>query len=334
MNEPVHPAHTSADPAEAGRLAILQHFQVEELQYHGQTDLLSAQILAGHGNVWGVWKTPKSISPGSLDSCARDINIAQRLRDFLAKEPEPVSSESLDTLVDEGVLLLTRLALVARLVPTGGRCITKNLRLKPSTIAGRLYGFWPKITARAIRRKAKDLDAAGLMGCLIEGDVREFKEHKRTRIELERLETLVALNVWADAPPLHDITQTTDPSGAPEPRMPEQQTIPYPPIPDEYMAAIGPRVIWIVRDLGPHLLRLLEALPAFLGTVDWSLSRPTIFKHLKKFISDHLQQHPWQDRMGQPVAPPFPLVTSVKNKSGMDVDAFEWPPAHGPISKY
>lgn len=324
MNKLVQTALSEADPADAGYLAFLQHFQVEELQYQKKPDLLAAQILAGHGNVWGVWETPKSISPGSLDSCAREINIAQRLRDFLAKEQ--VTSASLNILVDEGVLLLTRLALLARLVPTGGRELTKNLRLKPSTIAGRLYGIWPKITARAIRRKAKDINASGLMACLIEGDVRELKKNKRMRIELERLETLVALKLWADAPPLPDITQTTNPSGAPERRMPEPQTVPYPPIPVEYMAAIGPRVIWIVRELGPHLLRLLEALPAFLDDVDWSRSRPIVFKRLKKFIFDHLQQHPWQDRMGQPVAPPFPLVTSVKDKSGMDVNAFEWPP--------
>lgn len=324
MNKPVHPALTLAVPSETGRLAVLQHFQVEDIQFLGQTDLLLAQNLTGHGNVWGIWKTPKSISPGSLDACARDINIAQRLRDLLTKELVTVAS--VDTLVDEGVLVLTRLALLARQVPTGGRFISKNLRLKPSTIAGKLYDFWPKIAARAIRRKTNDPDAVGLMSCLTEGDVREFYKHKRTRIELERLETLVALTLWTDAPPLPDITKTTDPSGAQDSRIPEQQSVPYPPIPDEYMATIGPRVNWLVRDLGPNLLCLLEACPAFMGTIDWSLSKPATLRRIKKFISGHLEQYPWKDRMGQPLVPPFSLVTSVNNKSGMDVDAFEWPP--------
>lgn len=324
MNEPVNPALTLGVPSETGHLAVLQHFQVEDIQFHGQTDLLSAQKLTGHGDVWGVWKTPKSISPGGLRAFARDINIAKRLRDFLSKELVTVAS--VDTLIDEGVLVLTRLALLVRLVPTGGRFISKDLRLKPSTIAGKLYGFWPKIAARAIRRKANDLDAAGLMSCLTEGDVREFYKHKRTRIELERLETLVALGLWVDTPPLPDITTTTDPSGTQDSPILEQPPVPYPPIPDEYMATIGPRVNWLVCDLGPNLLCLLEASPAFMGTIDWSLSKPVTFKRIKKFISDHLEQHPWKDRIGQPLVPPFPLVTSVNNKSGMDVDAFEWPP--------
>lgn len=303
-----------------GLLAVLQQFKVEDLQHYGQTDLLLAQSLAGHGDVWGVWQTPESLSPGRRDPYHRTINIGQRLRDFLSKEP--VSSTALDLMVNEGVLHLTRLALLTRLAPTS----RKTGRLKPSTIAGCLYDHWPNITARAIQRKAEDPNAAGLMRWLTDDDVRKFKEYRRTRVELERLGTLVTLGLWSDAPPLPDITKTTDPSGVEEPRPPQRQPVPYPPIPDEYMATIGPRVIWIVQDLGPHLLCLLEALPTLLGTVDWSLSSATKFRQIKEFISNHLQQHPWQDSMGQPLAPPFPLEIAINRKAGRDVDVFEWPP--------
>lgn len=316
MNAPETSTLTPVD----GLLSVLQQFKVEDLQHHGQTDLLIAQSLAGHGNVWGVWQTPESISPGRRDPYYRTINIGQRLRDFLSKEP--VSIASLETMIDEGVLQLTRFALLARLAPTS----RKTGRLKPSTIAWCLYDHWANITARAIQRKAEDPDAAGLMRCLTDDDVREFKEYKFTRIELERLETLVTRCLWSDAPPLPDITQTTDPSGAAEPRPPQPVSAPYLPIPDNYMAEIGPRILWIVNDLAPHLLRLLEAFPAFMGDVDWSLNKQTIGIHLRVFVADHLRQHSWKDRMGHPLIPPFPLITTHKNTRGHKIDLFEWPP--------
>lgn len=318
MNAPEKPSKLFTP--DDGCLAVLQQFEVEDLQHLGQTDLLLAQKLAGHGDVWGVWNTPKSLSPGSLDPSERIIDLAQRLRDYLAKDP--VSSASLGTLIDEGVLQMTRLALIVRLAPNGGKAV----RLKPSTISSYLYQYWPNITAMAIRRKAEDLDAEGLIGCLTDDDVREYRNNNNTRAELNRLETLVAQGLWSDSHPLHDITKMTDPSGAAEPRPSQPVPVPHPPIPDEYMAAIGPRILWIVRDLAPHLLRLLEDIPAFLKAADWSLSSASIFNHLKIFIADHLQQHPWQDQKGQPIAPPFPLVIATTNRSGHDVDVFEWPP--------
>lgn len=322
MNAPETATLNLADPAEAPLYSVLQQFKVEDLQHLGQTDLLLAQYLAGHGDVWGVWQTPESISPGRKGSFVRNINIAQRLRDYLAKEQ--VSGTSLEALIDEGVIHLTRLALLVRLAPSGGK--TKTVRLKPSSIAHYLSEHSTKITARAIRRKAEDPDAAGLMGCLTDYDVRELRVYKKTRIELERLDKLVAMGLWSDSPPLPDITKTTDPSGAADARPPQPVPVPHPPIPDEYMAAIGPRVLWIVRDLAPPLLRLLDALPAFMETVDWSLSGKAIYNRIEKFIAGHLQQHPWKDRMGLPLEPPFPLAIAFVGRGHSDANAFEWPP--------
>lgn len=315
---------TSDDPVEASRLAVLQRFKVEELQHLGQSELLLAQSLAGHGDVWGFWKTPKSISPGNSKPHYQNIDLAKRLRDILAKEP--MCSASLDTLIDEGVLLMTRVALIARLVSTGGRQHSINLRLKPSTISFLLYYWWPRITAQAIRCKSERADTPGMLACLTDNDVRELNKRKRLRIELDRLNTLAIQGLWSDVAPLSDITQTTNPAGAPESRPRQVESAPHPPIPDDYMSTIGPRVLWIIRDLGPHLLNLLEALPAYLETVDWSLTKTAKAKYLKKFVAQFQQDHPWQDQNGLPLVPPFPLITGPENKSGHDVDAFEWPP--------
>lgn len=311
-------------PEDAGRLAVLQHFRVEQIQHLGPVDLLFVQSLAGHGDTWGQWQTPKALSPGHMRRYSRDIDLAQRLRDYLVKEP--VILASLETLINEGVLLLTRLALITRLAGTGGTGHGKTTRLKPSTITTYLYQSWPKITARAIWRKANDPNSVGLLGCLIDADLRELASVKTTRIELTRLESLVARDLWADAPPLPNITQTTNPSGTREARPRPLKPVPHSPISDTYMAEIGPRVLWVVRDLGPNLLHLLEALSAFLETVDWSVANWTKCRQIEKFITNHLQRQPWKDRVGNSLTPPFSLITATGRGGNEAIDKLEWPP--------
>lgn len=315
---------TAIDLEESGRLATLERFRIEDIQHLGQADLLTAQSLAGHGDVWGCWETPKSLSPGVLDNCYREIDLAKRLRDFLDKEP--ASAAVPDTLIADGVLLLTRLALISRLVGAGGRNNDQTQRLKPSSIAQYLYQYWPRITAQAIRRKAEDLNAPGLLACLYESDVLEFSAYHKTRVEISRIDVMVVKGLWSDAPPLPNITQTTDPSGIEATRTPQKIPVPHPPIPDDYMAVIGPRVLWIVQEMGPHFLRLMEVLPVFLQTLDWSLSGENNSRHLRNFIAGQMATHPWQNHAGHSLVPPFPIITAGAASRRHGVNKQEWPP--------
>jgi hypothetical protein len=328
MNAPDHllASSTASDTADPGRIAALDQFRLEAFQHLPPADLMLAQTVAGHGDEWGVWETPKTISPGKLPAIYRFINFANRLRDFLAKEAAlPVSETALDALVEDGVLLLTRLALLMRLAPTGGQRKTKNRRLKASSLADRLYIYVPQILARAIRRKAERPVAPGLFACLTEEDVRELNQAKRLRIELERLATLAARGWWSDLPPQPNITRTTNPRGTKPARTPEDISGEYQPIPDEYLAKIGPRLLWLIHDLGPNLLLLLEDLATCLESLDWSVMTKgkliDDYGVITKFIARHLCEHPWAARAGNSLQPDFPLVTGARSK-----DKFEWPP--------
>jgi hypothetical protein len=328
MNSPDHllASSTSSAPADLGRIAALNQFKLEEFQYLSPGDLLLAQTVTGHGDVWGVWKTPNTISPGKLHTPFRSIDLAKRVRDYLDKEGVlPVSDAALDALIDDGVLHLTRLALLIRLAPTGGQTKTKNRRLKPSSLAQRIYTECPQILARAIRRKAEGHDAPGLFSCLNEDDVRELRQIKKLRIEFDRLAVLAARGWWTDLPPQPDITRMTNPRGAKDVRAPESIEREYQPIPDDYLAEIGPRVLWLIRDLGPNLLHLLEGLAARLESLDWSTMTTAKltgdYGVINKFIAQCLCEHPWMDRAGKPLQPDFPLVTGAKKQ-----EKFEWPP--------
>jgi len=310
------------DSENAAREAILQRFKVDEIQHLNRDELLFAQSLAGHGDVWGLWQTPKSISP-KLSNHARRIDLTKRLRDFVIKDS--VSGVVHEALVEEGVVQLTRLALITRLVGTG-KGHGKVSRLKPSSIACFLNHCWPMMAARAVCRKAENQALNGLFSCLTENDVLEFNALKRSRVELGRLDTLVSRAVWCDVPIRPNVALTTAPSGKRNAFVSEEKVVPHPPIPDDYMAAIGPRVLWVIQQMGPCLLRLLEALPDFQRTVDWSLTNVAIGKRMQRFISGYLKKHPWLDDSGRPLIPPFPLTTGFVSRGGRNVNPQEWPP--------
>lgn len=309
------------DQPEDGVLAVLQRFKAEEIQYLGSGELLTAKSLAGHGDCWGRWQTPRTFSPSKMAPALRDIDFAHRLRAYLAKEG--IVLELADQLVDEGVLVLTRLSILIRLVPSGRHGHRKGKRPKPSSISTHLYTIWPRITARAIRRKLDDPSACGLFRCLTDADAQEFCANNDTRIELERLDTFVARGVWSDAPPLPSVRKMTNPAQVSVIRQPQQKPEPFLPFSEIWLAEIGPRVLWLVQDMGPNLLRLLEALPQELDDINWVLSKHSNSRHIARRIDGYMNRHPWRDRAGKPLLPPFRLTTS-SGKQGADL--FEWPP--------
>ena len=322
--DPIIHFQDAGDPSEAGRIAALNKYNIEDFQNLFKEDLLLAQTIAGHGKMWGFWETPKSICPSKLEASIRTIDIANRLHHFLAKTPLPQTSpDLLDVLVEEGVLVLARLALLKRLAPTSGTHTSKNNRLKPSSIAAHQYSYLPQIVARAIYRKAFCHEARSLLCCLNEDDVRELGKNRHVRVELSRLGTLAARGCWTDLPPQPDITQTTDPSG-PQSK-PAPQIVPgeYQPISDRYLEEFGPRNLWIIRELGPRLLPLLNDLAVHLENLDWFGKKKKRFDSftVQNFVAQHLKDHPWIDSMGRPLKPNFPLKTAARGK-----DRFQFPP--------
>jgi len=308
------------DLAEATRLAGLQRFEAVDVQHLGRNDLLAAKSLLGHGNKWGYWQTPVKLASNRMRKSERNIDLTARLRDFLRKEGV---TDVPDTLIEDGVSMLTRLGVLLRLVPAGTGPHARRA-LKPASISQFLHTSLPRIAARAVRRKLEiGEEAGGLLNCLTHADQHEFLAKNRDRIELERLHTLAARGQWHDIPPPTETTQTTDPAQAPSTPRPENKPIPHLPLPDTWLEEIGPRVLWVVQELGPHLLDLLETMPVSMGKIDLSLSITSIGKNLRPHLAAHLSEYPWLDRTGRPLIPPFPLTTA-RGKYG--AGTLEWPP--------
>jgi len=81
--------------------------------------------------------------------------------------------------------------------------------------------------------------------------------------------------------------------------------------------------LWLIRELGPRLLPLLEDLAVHLENRDWPHKNLwTVSKVIvPQFIAGHLKDHPWLDNIGRPLKPSFSLKTGSRTQ-----DNFEFPP--------
>ncbi|MDB5952632.1 MAG: integrase family protein, partial [Massilia sp.] len=239
-------------------------FPLESLQYLDPQSAQRCQSILGHGETYGIWETPEAIV-AHMDGSYRCIDLRQRIAAFLPDEMP--RSPATDALLDEGVLWLTRLALLMRMGPAGVGTRAKMKPLDASTIAERLFTRLPTLVARGVTRRLEcaDKSSTGFAAALTVDEVGAWWKDKRIRPELMRLTQLQGLHLWPDAPAPREFKgKTTAVRGARHQQQPQQKPVPFPAIPDDYLAAMGPRVLWLINDLGPNLIHLLDALPTLL----------------------------------------------------------------------
>lgn len=294
-------------------------FPLESLQHLDVESALRCQMMLGHGGTFGIWETSEAMIP-HMRTNVRRIDMRRRIAACLPIETP--NSAALDALIGEGVLWLTRLTLLLRIGPAG---LAGKAKLKPldaSTVANELYQFLSKIAAQGVARRLERTanSSTGFASALTEEDLRKWWANRDLRSTLKRLAQLHGLGFWSDAPAAREFKgKTTSVRGTPTPRPPELKRTPYPAIPDDYLAAMGPRVLWLIKDLGPNLIHLLETMPTILGDVNLRIAR-------------YFQTNVWRDRNGQVIEkPPFSLKHgSDRGKSQRidhsEHDPFEWPP--------
>jgi integrase len=317
------PSSLDRDPTLGQALAL---FPLESLQHLDVESALRCQKMLGHGGKFGIWETPEAMIP-HMNITMRRVGLRQRIVAFLPKGT--TNSSALDVLIDEGVLWLTRLALLMRMGPAGLGGSAKFKPLDASTIANSMFQYNSKLAALgAIQRLQNTANSStGFASALNAENLREFWAIDNMRCELKRLTQLHGLGFWSDAPVAREFKgKTTAVRGTPTPRPPERKRIPHPAIPDDYLAAMGPRVLWLIKDMGPNLIHLLETLSTMLesgNTASYTISRR---------IARYFETNVWRDRNGQVIEkPPFDLQHGSRRgehnrKYPSKHDPFEWPP--------
>ncbi len=298
-------------------------FAIENLQHLSLEEALLCQSILGHGNVLGVWETPKETF-GHVDTYLRKVDLRARINDFL---PGSLTSHpALPTLLAESLLYLTRYALLLRVGPVGIAKHALNTSMKATTAAHMLYTDLARLVARGIERRLGGPTSvkSGFASALSDEDLLEFGNMAGGRREMSRLHSLVARGLWGDETrSTISIRETTPVAGERPTPPPERKPEPHQPLSDEYMEQVGPRVLWLIKDLGPNLISLLAFLVSAQREGQFRTSAA-----ISRRVADYFKSTVWRDRHGQEIqAPPFPLRLNLHGKSrDPNKDAYAWPP--------
>lgn len=287
---PLDQRYTSTQAQALFPLVSLQHLDPENAK--------RCQSILGHGRTYGLWETSEAIVP-HMKRNYRRVDLRRRITAYLPDEMP--SSPALVALLDEGVLWLTRLALLMRMGPAGVGHRAKLLPLDASSIAVKLYQQLAALVAHGVSRRLECAGKTriGFAAALTADELQKWWREKYFRCELMRLVQLRDLHLWSDAPVAREFKGKTTPVRGKRRQQPvEKKSNPFPAIPDDYLAVMGPRVLWLIKDLGPNMIHLLDTLPTLL--------RPgkTGSDSVSLRVSRYFETNLWRDRNGQVIERP------------------------------
>ena len=301
----------------------LRLFPVDTLRHLDLQAAARCQALLGHGSTFGIWETPEWMTgrrSAFRAECRARIDLRKRLRNGLPEVLEP--SAAMKTLFDEGVLQITRYLLLLAVGPANLK--TGRSSLDCTSILN-TFDLVDELFSQGVRRRAerKDPGGDGVLRHLSPDDLQAFNRSVPRGTELKRLWRLAELGLWNDAPPRPQTKRITNPKGKREGPNPEKKGLPYQPIPDDYLAVMGPRVLWIVEDLGPNLIHLFETAPKLFEEGDNSNRQER-----QNRLATYFSRHSWRDRSSRLItAPPFPLVTAHSGGFAKGKERPHWPPS-------
>lgn len=276
----------AVDDQEQSRLRAAAQVQAHEIQSVDVDTLGRLKALAGHGERLLVWSTPQEwLVNAKRSNAIMSVDLQKEALSALtaderaAVDMKPVSGAVASMakrltpaqLVGATALQAVRYLLLMRLGPSlGSGRRSGKVSLKAASVAETASGAIRRMVAIVIRKRL-DLVARGLLSA---DDTRHFALIQpsdfatlpktfaaRCATELRRMDQLCGRGVWLDAPMLErDPTATVDPAQPPKEAEPDQKPDPHLPLPDDYVAQMGHRSLWIIEHLGPFLLDVGEEL--------------------------------------------------------------------------
>lgn len=317
---------------------------LHRVQNMGTRELETLQAILEHGKTLGRWQTPLKWA-GGLQPSMQDISLRQRIVDHLEERHkvslqddgsvrscvesvahdtirlDAVNSARIDAILDGAVIVATRYLLLCRMGPSAlGRY--KGRTLDTTTIANIAYqylaplfaigvGKWIDNQTFLLRPSCVTPTAISYLALVCPEDLERFskRQQKQMKLEIERARMLAEIDMWTDVPfwetPLAPVTIVRG-----EPR--RRQQLPKPvdkhlPLPDSYVAEMGSKSLWIIRELGPNLLVIAEQfLQIWESTDDLAISPGGVEQRRNSEVVKYLQCYAWRDSTGSQIAcPPF-----------------------------
>jgi integrase len=292
------------------RARVFKNVGLRAIHSMEMEELLKLQNQLGLGSDWGFLLFPEDWMPnGSLKQLsARRIDLRRQFKDI---DVSAVDFDLAARTVTAGVLLciaspIYNTRYVQYLAPSSVMSVGREL-VKLTKQAARLP---PRLDGKLLARLPRPKNS---------------ESERKARIEIERFEQFAERGLWGDVPERDtELPPVPSPAGPPREVPPKPGKRVYMPLSDEFLAAAGHRIVWLVETLGPALLDCGRAInqikrenPLDEGVYQTQSSRRT------ELSKSFLEKFEWIAPDGTPITGiPFDMQFSGMGKSG----EFAWPP--------
>jgi integrase len=316
-------------------------FAIDSISTLSPDETLAAKRILQHGDEWGIWKTPRMWVPAGVKENTLSVDLRQRITSYLPKTLlARLNEDALQSTLDASVEKLTKYLLLLRMGPAGiGRSRFRSL--DPNTVRELAYLYGPSLFAMAVAKSMAIGNiptnaASELLSSLQMDDLSVLSPSVRKKVlrECERMRTLNMLELWSDVPGLSTISRADAMTGPEKKQDSPPKVDSHLPLPDDYIAELGHRSIWFMRDLAPNLFSIAQEFVRIWQLTDkpeWAVV--TVRDARRDAVRDILAKHIWKDQAGKVFdAPPFPLrlpkekgfMRTVKDEGG--TADIRWPP--------
>jgi hypothetical protein len=350
----IPPEPSRPEELEASRSQALLRASVESVQHLDEPGILALQAVLQHGDRYGHWVTPRKWKPSEHSAATMNVDLRQRITSFLSEEHQDLvrkaneerlhindavvagqvsglstSITHVHRILNEAVLSLTRYLVLLRIGPSGlGK--GKGSPLDPANVKSFAYATLPPLFALAVSKQlAPALPHAihhvstgefGLFHLLRYEDLEKLTKSQRDAAltEAKRMRALSEQGLWNDVlpftEPLAAVTAVAGPF-TPWPRKPGRK--PHLPLPDDYVSKMGRRSLWLIYDLAPALLTVIEEIRSiWRATDDLPLTIEGIKQRRTRELKKFLSTFHWHDSQGQLIVkPPFDIHLSERRES-------------------
>lgn len=329
------------------RSEALIGLEIERLQFLDDSSVATVQRLLRHGNDYGKWFTPREWFPPGKQDTTRLVDLRARVMHYmtanLAQEQDSIDPR----LLDHAVLLLSRYLLLLRLGPAGMGMRAKFLPLSPTSIANIAYSAGPALAALGASCASMAFHSKQGQQAFNQGQFRLFANIDAERLaklsapvqglvtaEAHRMSTLAERGLWRDAPSFWIPIRSEAMTAAAEERSVPSERDSHLPLPDEYVAKMGRRSLWLIRDLAPNIFEVAaQMIEVWRSTSELGFAPVTVRDRRRIETEAVLARHHWRDHTGQPMqSVPFevwlPKLTGYGRVCGTDEEDLvaRWPP--------
>lgn len=352
-------SQNAVDEQTSTNLARLK-IDVEDIHTLNAAEILTIKEILRHGDTLDTWETPPEWLPYGYSSPQR-FDLKRRIISYLPAHIEPLfyckpeasgaiklfndrgfPYSQMNRLIDDAVATAMRYLVLLRMGPSGTGNKKSGQPLAITTVNMVAHQTLPYMLAISISKIAEktpvwdfytDFSRGEIkfLSLLETSDIAILTRQRKINVnaEIARMHMLAEIECWTDVPSIQTPLPRKVKIKGPAPEFIEEyKREMHLPLPDDYVSKLGQRSIWLLENLGPSLLSLVESFPSIWAaseTLGWSPGNIEIRR--RELVEKAIAGHAWIDCQGARISgAPFPLaLCKLGHKAGQQTPP-AWPP--------